>query len=254
MRNRGSGVDSIGERQRLVFGTTLIDRCIAASSAANDLHTGRNAVGRPRDPAKHDAIIGAAREAFFERGFNAATIEDIAQRAGVSKVTIYKQFSDKETLFESVIKAETERMAAGFVGPVETGDQLIDRLNSFGLLLLSFLFHPDHVTLDRVLAPELTQMPDLARRFFDAGPAQCRMALGNMIVEADQRGMLKVEDPMFAAETLLAMWKGFLDIELRFQVTQHQTEEQLKARVNRGTQLFLRLFSAKPNTDIGDGS
>lgn len=215
---------------------------LSACNSSKELPN-RGQVGRPRDPAKHDAILLAAREAFFSRGFNAATIEDIAQRAGVSKVTIYKQFGDKESLFEATVKAEMQRMAANSMGEAETGEQLVDRLNAFGLTLLEFLFHPDHVALDRTLAPELEQMPALARRFFEAGPAQCRARLADILTDADRRGMIAVDEPVYAAETLMAMWKGFLDVELRFQMIAHQSAEELQARVDRGTRLFLRLFS-----------
>ncbi|MEO1488476.1 MAG: helix-turn-helix domain-containing protein, partial [Pseudomonadota bacterium] len=51
--------------------------------------------GRPSDQAKRDAIVEAASDLFFEHGFAATSIEQIASLAGVSKVTIYNHFGDK---------------------------------------------------------------------------------------------------------------------------------------------------------------
>ena len=55
--------------------------------------------GRPVDPAKREAIVAAAAHSFFDIGYAATSIEQIAADAGVSKVTIYNQFGDKHTLF-----------------------------------------------------------------------------------------------------------------------------------------------------------
>ncbi|MEH6724432.1 MAG: helix-turn-helix domain-containing protein, partial [Qipengyuania sp.] len=55
--------------------------------------------GRPADEAKREAILAAAAASFFEHGFAASSIEQIAADAGVSKVTIYNRFGDKRALF-----------------------------------------------------------------------------------------------------------------------------------------------------------
>ncbi|MCU0729336.1 MAG: TetR/AcrR family transcriptional regulator [Sphingopyxis sp.] len=62
------------------------------------------AAGRPLDEGKRAAIVAAARDCFFEHGYSATSIEQIARRAGVSKVTVYNRFADKQALFvESVL-------------------------------------------------------------------------------------------------------------------------------------------------------
>src|SRR5260370_589997 len=52
---------------------------------------------------RRDAILAAALEEFSARGFAAARLEDVAQRAGVGKGTIYLHFRDKEALFQELI-------------------------------------------------------------------------------------------------------------------------------------------------------
>ena len=66
--------------------------------------------GRPIDAAKRTAILQAAIHAFFEHGFAAASIEQIAADAGVSKVTVYNQFGDKRALFTGAVEQECSRM------------------------------------------------------------------------------------------------------------------------------------------------
>ena len=71
-------------------------------------------LGRPKDAQKRELILSAAERAFFAQGFSAATIERIAADAGVSKVTVYGHFGDKETLFEAVVTREAAQIKAAF--------------------------------------------------------------------------------------------------------------------------------------------
>jgi AcrR family transcriptional regulator len=54
--------------------------------------------GRPRSERSHRAILDAANELLAERGFIDLTIEEVAQRAGVGKTTIYRRWPSKGTL------------------------------------------------------------------------------------------------------------------------------------------------------------
>ncbi|WNO54781.1 TetR/AcrR family transcriptional regulator [Stakelama saccharophila] len=208
----------------------------------NEAVARRTGAGRPRDPAKDDAILGAARDLFFERGFNGSTIEEIAQRANVSKVTVYKRFCDKETLFATCVRAEMARMASAFDADAPIAGGLEERLNAFGTALMSFLSRPNHVALDRVMAQEFVQMPALAKRLFEAGPAQSRARVAEVLAQASETGVLDCPDPIAAAEDLMALWKGMMDVELKFGVRDRVTEEEIVRRVEHGTATFLRAY------------
>ncbi|MDP0971819.1 helix-turn-helix domain-containing protein, partial [Klebsiella pneumoniae] len=60
-------------------------------------------VGRPPSPEKPAAVLKAATEAFARDGFDAASVDAIAQQAAVSKRTLYKYFQRKEKLFEALV-------------------------------------------------------------------------------------------------------------------------------------------------------
>ena len=60
--------------------------------------------GRPRDPATADAILRAGLDLFVERGIDGASIEQIAKRAGVGKLTVYRRWSTKEQLIAQAIE------------------------------------------------------------------------------------------------------------------------------------------------------
>ena len=65
----------------------------------------RRGRGRPRDAGADRAILEAALELFVERGVEGASIEQIAKRAGVGKLTVYRRWSSKEELLSQAIES-----------------------------------------------------------------------------------------------------------------------------------------------------
>lgn len=59
---------------------------------------------RPRDPETDTAILRAALEVFIERGVEGASMEQIAKRAGVGKLTVYRRWATKEELIAQAIE------------------------------------------------------------------------------------------------------------------------------------------------------
>ncbi|MEU8363777.1 TetR/AcrR family transcriptional regulator [Nonomuraea sp. NPDC048882] len=62
--------------------------------------------GRPRDPGTDTAILAAALELFVERGVEGTSMEQVAKRAGVGKLTLYRRWSSKEELLAQAIEQE----------------------------------------------------------------------------------------------------------------------------------------------------
>src|ERR1700689_406883 len=65
------------------------------------------------DGAKRRQIVEGARAVFLAQGFDAASMNDIARAAGVSKGTLYVYFSDKEHLFGAIVEQECGEQAEG---------------------------------------------------------------------------------------------------------------------------------------------
>ncbi|AIL08763.1 TetR/AcrR family transcriptional regulator [Stenotrophomonas maltophilia] len=80
--------------------------------------------GRPKDLGKRAAILEAAKVLFIEQGYTGVSMDAIAAQAGVSKLTVYSHFGDKETLFSEAVQSKCiafrsclpEQLAQAFVG------------------------------------------------------------------------------------------------------------------------------------------
>jgi AcrR family transcriptional regulator len=86
--------------------------------------------GRPRDPETDRAILHAAFELFLERGVDGASMEQIARRAGVGKLTVYRRWSSKEELLAQAIEDVIQERDWPSNEDIETGSpaEIIERV------------------------------------------------------------------------------------------------------------------------------
>jgi TetR/AcrR family transcriptional regulator, mexJK operon transcriptional repressor len=211
--------------------------------------------GRPKDVAKRDAIVDAARRLFASQPFDLVTMETIAKLARVSKMTVYSHFRDKETLFETIVLATSDQMISSLSAPDQTGG-LRERLLAVGTIVLSVILGSDICTMAHTLPAALRANRDLADRFYAAGPGRVRAALAAIIAEAAARGELAVDDADRAADDLVSLWEGSMPAKIAFGIVGLSTPEEIRLRAERGTDVFLRAYrpSGSPPPGAGQAS
>jgi TetR/AcrR family transcriptional regulator, mexJK operon transcriptional repressor len=197
--------------------------------------------GRPVDVAKREAIIAAAASQFFDRGFAAASIEQIAADAGVSKVTVYSHFGDKRGLFMAAVDAECGRLREHFALDELPRGTLRKRLTKIGEEMVAFLSRPEVVQFDRRIAAETEHEPDAGAAFLAAGPHRLREAFAALLAAMHQVGEIDVEDPYLAAEQFVSMCKGMGDLERRF--GHPANPEQDRRRIAAAVEIFCRAYA-----------
>ena len=147
----------------------------------------RRRPGRPRRRATHDAITSAARDLLAERGFQAATIEAIALRAGVGRNTIYRRWNSKEELIADALRELTTEFDAWGTDDLYT--LLLNWLRDFARTFSDPL-------LGRLLAGvlgELQRSPVFADVYTDRVVRPRRDALLGRLTQARDRGELRAD-------------------------------------------------------------
>ncbi|MGA9110097.1 MAG: TetR/AcrR family transcriptional regulator [Smithella sp.] len=76
-------------------------------------------------------ILIAARTIFAQKGYSGAHVDEIAQRAGVNKATIYYQIGDKDTLYANVIHQVVGNTAQDIAGAVAKVDSPEEKLKAY---------------------------------------------------------------------------------------------------------------------------
>src|SRR5271170_3027245 len=91
------------------------------------------------DGAKRRQIIEGARSIFLAQGFDAASMNDIARAAGVSKGTLYVYFTNKEELFTAIVQLECTAHAEAVFDLNHDDHQVEKALTRFGNAYVTFL-------------------------------------------------------------------------------------------------------------------
>jgi len=84
----------------------------------------RQAHERQADPARRDHIAAAAERAFVRHGFHAATMNQVAEEAGMSAGNLYRYFPSKEALVEGICMLDQRERGAAFHALAASGDVL----------------------------------------------------------------------------------------------------------------------------------
>ena len=144
----------------------------------------RRRPGRPRRPTTDDAITRAALDLLAERGFQTATIEAIAERAGVGRNTIYRRWRSKEELIADALRELTTEVDCG-------ADDLYSLLLTWLRDFARTFSDPLHGRLLVGVLGELQQNPVFADVYADRVVRPRREALLARLTEARERGELR---------------------------------------------------------------
>lgn len=164
--------------------------------------------GETRSAQKHAAILAAATAVFLAKGYQGASVDEIAARAAVSKQTVYKHFSDKERLFTEIVLATTDRvdelvrLTAGTLAESADLERALDGLaNRF----LVTLMQPELLQLRRLVIANADRFPDVARSWFERGFERVLATLAASFERLADEGRLVVDDPLLAANHFVGL-------------------------------------------------
>src|SRR5918911_783405 len=107
--------------------------------------------GRAGDSAKRRQVLDGARQVFLARGFDGASVGEIAKAASVSKGTLYVYFDSKEALFEALI-VEERRSLAEVLFQLDADDpDPRSVLRRLGLSFLQMMVRTEHMSSIRMV-------------------------------------------------------------------------------------------------------
>lgn len=195
-------------------------------------------------PGKHHAIIHAASHVFLAEGFDRASIDQIAQRAGVAKQTIYSHFADKEALFKAICAELTEKLMLPLREPPEGSAALRSLLIRLGEDMLALMLEPASLDLHRLLVSAAPRFPELGRSAFEAGPGRMVEAVAALLVQRSRSGdtiarPLSDDEARRLAEQFVGMLRGMHQIRGLLGVEQADAEGRA-AYVEASVDLLLR--------------
>jgi len=150
---------------------------------------------RRRKEERPAEIIAAALETFAERGFAATRLDDIAERAGVTRGTLYLYFPSKEELFKAVVRQ-------AIVPVIARGEAMLEHSQESSAVLLTkiLMMIPTAVAgspvsaIPKLMISEARNFPDLAQFYLKEVIRRGRRLLTAIVARGVERGEFRPVD------------------------------------------------------------
>jgi TetR/AcrR family transcriptional regulator, mexJK operon transcriptional repressor len=202
-----------------------------------------------RTAAKRAAIIDGATACFLHAGYAGTSVDQIADRAGVSKQTVYEHFGGKEQLFIEIVMGTIDDVGQPFfdrlhaLEATDTSEHVEAFLRVLARELAAVVKQPRLLDLRRLVIAEVTRFPQLGRAFAERGPGRTVDALAARFERLDHDGVLRVADPHLAAQHFnwlvlsIPINRAMFDPSARF------TQSELDHLADEAVRVFLAAYA-----------
>jgi AcrR family transcriptional regulator len=207
----------------------------------------RNRAGRPpREQAeqRRGEVLDCALEVFLERGYEQATVDLIAARAGASKRTLYAHYEDKTALFKAAVTRAIERYAAEAEKLFFVEGDLEQTLTSLARMRLAHVISPVGQRLQRILNAEANRFPEIFNQAYEQGTKPLIDFLAEVLRRHTASGELDIDHPERASRVFLSMVVGGPARQIG--AGTKLSQDELDERVRFSVRLFLRGALARP--------
>lgn len=198
--------------------------------------------GRPtraESARRLEHLLEVATGLFLGRGYGATTIEAVARASGVAKKTIYRRFGDKAALFGAVLRRLSDRWVDRLGEVAVDGDALTGTLRAFARQVLDGAVSQEGLMLSAMIQAEARAFPQLARGYYENGPARIQAALARFLAAQREAGRIAVEDPEVAAEQFLHLALGGVHRRAVLGIGPLPDQAALDRRANFAVRIFL---------------
>ncbi len=195
---------------------------------------------------KRAAILEAAYQCFRKEGFHDTTMDRVAERAGVSKRTVYNHFPSKDVLFDVVIANGWSRLAPLAEQPPDRNTTVEKRLTALARRRIDVIVEPGIIALFRMVLAESVRAPELMRAYASPRGLGDLLGLPDILQEEVRRGRLRIDHIELAATQFWGLTLGslFWPLVMGLRGTPDETERQIV--IAEAIRVFLARYGARP--------
>lgn len=194
-----------------------------------------------RTEVRRKAILLEAGKLFREMGYERASMNELAQRIGGSKATLYGYFPSKEDLFVAVTQGVADQHLADAIAKLRESRQEDPELalRRFGEAMIVLVNEDDAMAVYRMVVGE-SRRSDVGRLFFEAGPRRCIDAVAEFMRHAMDLGVLRPGKPEIVARQFVGLLTAETEDRLYQRDPAPLSRSQARAMVDRALEVFLR--------------
>ena len=200
--------------------------------------------------SRREEVVRKAALLFIERGYEDVTMDHIVAEVGGSKATVYSRFGGKAALFSAVIEEYCEMISHELKVELELDlfGSVEEQLISIGHTFLTLILRRQTLELHRLIVSIGDKFPNVARGFFEAGPANSYKLVSEWIQRQQQAGALAEGDPDLLARLYLDMLTGNYQLAMLLSVKSKPDAAGLQKTVETAAAVFLRGASIRRAT------
>lgn len=197
---------------------------------------------------KQQRILTAARKVFAAEGYSGASMDLIADKAGLSKPTLYSYYATKAALFEAMLTAPRDAMLLAFED--DPGAGMVAQLWRFAWTYADTVMHPDFLSLARLVIGEAQRFPEIGRAYQESGPDKVLAGLTAFMAAQRKAGRITCDNPELAAEDFWGLILSAPRNRALHQPDQEISAAALARSISNGIRVFLRAYSTSPAAEL----
>lgn len=157
---------------------------------------------------KREQILQGALQIFLQEGYEGTSMDRVAAAAGVSKITIYKHFRDKQGVFTALVERVTAQRFQAVFGELSFAEAPETVLRHLAQNLLNMMaIDEEYIAFLRLIIGESGRFPELAQLFIRALPQKVWTLLGNYFAAHPE---LHLSDPEATARIFMGSLMSYV--------------------------------------------
>jgi TetR/AcrR family transcriptional repressor of mexJK operon len=187
---------------------------------------------------KDEIVLAAAERAFVQFGYAGTSVDAIAEMAGVSKRTVYSNFTTKQALYAEVIKRRCAGVIPG-IDPDMTDADPEDTLLKVSVAFLEALYAPEQIALYQTVVADSRQFPDAGKMMFEGPVMRSQHVFEEYFRKQAQKKLMHFADVDLAAAQFVALLKTNMHMRLMLNQPTTLSHRQLEEIARSSIHLFL---------------
>lgn len=199
-------------------------------------------LGRPKDLQKREQILQAATALFLQLGYDGCSMNKIATYAGVTKLTVYNHFQDKENLFVCAIERACDQNIAPEQLELNANSNFMAALTLICEHCLRVVYLPEALKLEYLMLQLAANQNELATKFFNASHRRMQLVIEQFMARAAQLGFIREDQPAKQNQLLMSLLCGLHFHHVLLGVREIPTAQERQCTVEHAIGIFMQHY------------
>lgn len=196
---------------------------------------------RPLNQAKREAIIKAAIEEFYIKGYEGSSMDTVAKEANVSKATVYNHFKNKEELFLALSQILIERFEKSFQYTYCKQKDIKEQLYDIAKKDMDFLSLEENLKLIKIITIVMIQKNQIGLKLLNDSTDYYNVMTIKWFEDAKNDNKLNFDCASFVAKQFIGMLKSFAFLPQLYGAP-FLNEEEKEEVIQKAIEMILCLY------------